>query len=401
LMLSVVLSALIVSAFAGTYVVPELPCEWTLIWNVSNAQYSWYSVQQVNGRFMRLERVTAVSTDPVEIVLRSDLDDSLIKKFIVSSGSRSESSVTYDSVSHYYRPVDFNDQPYDTVVYSSKKCGMYYGKECTIYHHVDAQDYDLYVDSNGLPIGRVTSSSVTNFTWLWKADLSLFVFPQSISFSDDRIHTPPDESICQQGTSSAEGQSSSGCTHKTCIDGEWKQTTNAEMKSWEEQSTECELFTCDCGTGFVHFNRKYISTGESDVCVNDRCGTVETFVGSGAVVIITIDADFTRDDVDLDELKKFISNETGIEEDTIILALNVNESEYVIQVAVFLEGVQDAEVVAQFASDLGKSNCTASILCKTESTRILVGQLESGVRDSSICIFVLLFMLVSLFNLMK
>ena len=360
-MFFVILSALIVSVFAGgTYVIPDLPCEWTLIWNASSPQYTWHFVQQVNGRFMRLERVASGGSRQEEIILRSDLDGSSIKMFRNYIGVPSEETVTYESVKHFYGPVDYDKNPLD-LDYDTEKCGYYYGKECTIYH-TDDDEFDHFVNSNGFLIGRRNYYKVeVNFTWQWKADLSWFAFPRSVSFNDDRIYTPPTESTCQQGTSSPE-QSSNDCNYKVCTDGQWQQATQSEIKAWEEQSNECEQFTCDCGTGFVHFNREYICTGDSDVCVRGRCGTAEMFVESGAVVIITIDANITRDEVDLAELAQFISNETGIDVNTITLALNVDSSDYVIQVAVFVEDEKDAETVSNFANDLGKSNCTTNIL---------------------------------------
>jgi len=393
--LFIALCALFVSVLAesGTYVVPELPCEWTLIWNGTYMDRTYYYVQQVNGRFARVDRVGA-NGNHEEFVLRNDLNCSLVYKFGIYSGKASVESGSYDSMKKYCRPIMFGDASFD-FNYSSKQDGSYYGKECSIYFS-STDSETVYVDPDGLPIGRRGQNKEINYTWYWKADLSWFVFPHSVSFADDRIYTQPVESICQQSTSSSGGQSSITCTYKTCWDGVWKQTTDAEMKAWEEQSTECEQFTCDCDSGYVSYNSRYVCTGESDVCVNDHCGAIEMFVGSGASVVIDVERNLTKDEVNITELEIFISQETKIDEDTINVALNVDTSYYVIQVVVFVEDEKDAEVIVGLANELGKSNCTTNILCETKSTYTLVAQLDSCHRDFSNTIFVVLMMMMLL-----
>ena len=210
----VVFSFLSVCALADVYVIPELPCQWTFIWNCSNTDgYNWHVVQQVNGDFMRMERITSAGHFWEESVFRSDLDNEHIIQFTRSSKGRSEQVASDATIKLYMRPMSFKNNEL-IFAYDTATNDTYYGRECTHYHNND-ENSDFYVGLDGLPIGKVTNNhtdiTYTNYTWQKTAPLSWFVFDRSVNFNDERIYTAPIESICTSvsSSSSSEPQSKS------------------------------------------------------------------------------------------------------------------------------------------------------------------------------------------------
>jgi len=208
----VVFSAFVAGAFAFLYTIPELPCQWSLIWNASNDRGDvWHSVQQVNGRFLRIERVFGTGEE-VQRVYRSDFDESLIYKFENSYDLHEEVAVKYDSIRYMFRPIHFGDEEMQ-FEYDTNTTGTYYGVDCSVLHRVYDDAY-YFVGFDNFPIGwRSTDNNQrieVNFTWYEKAPLDWFVFPRSVIFNDDRIYTPPTESLCPQSSSEPSPASSSG-----------------------------------------------------------------------------------------------------------------------------------------------------------------------------------------------
>ena len=198
----VVLSFLSVCALAGVYYVPKLPCEWTLIWNCSNPQgETWHVVQQVNGDFVRMERIGLGASFWEESVFRSDLDDEHIMQFTESNEGHFEQIPLDSTVRLYKRPIYFNNDEM-TFTYDTRTNDTYFGVECIRYHN-NNDNADFYVGFDGLPSGWVTERSTVNFTWQKTAPLSWFVFDRSVTFNDERIYTAPNESICPQVSSSS------------------------------------------------------------------------------------------------------------------------------------------------------------------------------------------------------
>jgi len=196
------------------------------------------------------------------------------------------------------------------------------------------------------------------------------------------------------------------CTQMACVNGEWIAQKRDEIIAWEEQSTECVNYSCDCSDDFnVQYNSEYICFGDAkntNVCMGARCGDVNEFLNKGAVVIIDID-ETPMDDVNNTELKVYIASETTIKEDTITVTSNVEDTGYVIQVVVYVEEEEDAKVVAQLADDLGKTSCTESLFCHTKSTRIIVAPLQpdpalsTGHHDTVINMMALMLMMIIAF----
>jgi len=198
----VVLSFLFSCAFAAVYYIPELPCNWTLIWNCTNSNgHTWHVVQQVNGESMRMERANFDGSEWLESVIRSDLD-SVPWQFTESSAGHYEKIASSATVKLYKRPFDFNDVEL-VFAYDYETNDTYYGQECVRYHNSD-KNKDFYVGFDGLPIGWVTPGKIfINFTWYDTAPLSWFIFDRSVNFTDERIYTPPNETICPPESSSS------------------------------------------------------------------------------------------------------------------------------------------------------------------------------------------------------
>jgi len=149
-----------------------------------------------------------------------------------------------------------------------------------------------------------------------------------------------------------------------------KKRANATL--WEQRTNNCFEYQCLNASGGRAWSRCNSTEEIRRMCIENQC-VEEKETKENEKIAVEIEIDIDTNDYDMDEISSILSNATGIREGDMSIGSEVLEKTgNVVKLVVYVNSLEDATAIVEVIDNKGEGDeCTYSILCRANSTKIL------------------------------